>query len=143
MLISCAKDPIKLENEQFLIFGTYNGLCPGNCTSLFKLENGEVYADDFDFFQPTADFTFEETALEAEKYQIASQAYEELPEKLLAASEKSFGCPGCLDQEIIFLSYFDGAEHTDWQVDSDVDALPDYLKDYAVKIMEIVEALGK
>ncbi len=143
VLSSCTKDPIRLEEEQFLIFGTYSSFCLGNCTSLFKLENGQVFADDLSVFYPGEELKFEEVALSDAKYQLSIKAFEDLPENLLAGNEKSFGCPGCLDQDVIFLRYYDGMEVREWQLDTDPDVLPDYLKDYSQEIVEIVKALLK
>jgi len=35
--------------SDYLIFGTYYGMCFGDCAALVKIENGKAYADNVDF----------------------------------------------------------------------------------------------
>lgn len=140
LLFSCEKVE-KLEGEEYFIFGVYNGFCSVDCTALFKLEDQRLLADDIDVYFADTELKFEEEGLEAEKYDLANEVFEQLPSELLETSEKSFGCPGCVDQDIILLIYFDGSEKMEWQVDTDVDQLPDYLQGYAQEIQDLVEEL--
>ena len=136
-LFSCEKVE-KLQGDEYFIFGIYNGFCAKNCTTLFKLEGQKLFADDMDKHFPGNELKFEEVALSQEKYKLAEETFGLLPDKLLDAPEKSFGCPGCVDQDIILLIYFDGADIKEWTVDTDIDMLPDYLQDYAKQIKALV-----
>lgn len=142
-LLSCEKDAFKLEKDQYLVFGTYNGYCQGNCTWLYKIDHKRLFADDMSTFVPGEDLKFEENALSKEKYDMAYEAFDKLPEELQETMDVSFGCPGCVDQDIIYLEYFDGADLYEWVVDTEKDALPKYLQEYAGKILEVVQELLK
>ena len=138
---SCEK-AAKLENDEYLVFGKFNGFCASNCTTLFKIEGGKLYADDMDRYLPGDDLVFESDPLPAEKYEEALKLYQDIPDKLKETTEMSFGCPGCVDQDIILLRYFDGADKKEWQVDSDIESNPEYLQDYAAEVLEVIEKLN-
>ncbi len=141
ILFSCTKDEFKLEENDYLIFGIYNGFCMGNCTSLFKIDNLQLLEDNMSTFVPGEELLFKEDPLSDSKYELAYTAFEEIPQELKNHMDKSFGCPGCVDQDIIYLQYFDGADTYEWQVDTDTDALPEFLVPYTKKIVEIVDQL--
>jgi len=140
LFFSCEKTE-KLQGDEYFIFGTYNGFCVQNCTTLFKLEGGHLFADKMDKFIPGDELQFEENALSEDKFKLASDVFVDLPDKLQDTLEKSFGCPGCVDQDIILLVYFDGSDRMEWTVDTDIEMLPDYLQDYAQEIQDLVLVL--
>jgi ferredoxin len=141
VLFTACEKVEELQDDEYFIFGTYNGFCGQNCTTLFKVEDESLFADDLDRYWPGQELKFEEVPLSEDKYNLAKDAFEKLPTKLLDSSEMSFGCPGCVDQDIILLVYFDGADEQIWQVDTDIDMIPEYLQDYASDILELVNKL--
>jgi len=143
IFISCEKENFTLEGEEYLIFGTYNGFCQGNCTSLFKINQEQLLSDDMSTFVPGETVKFEEAPLSKDKYDVAYEAFDRLPDELNETMDKSFGCPGCVDQDIIYLEYFDGVETHIWQVDTQVEDLPGYLVDYADRLVRIVGILSE
>jgi hypothetical protein len=142
LILSCEKAD-KLEDNEYFIFGVYNGYCSENCSTLFKIEDEKLFADDVDAYYPGQELKFKDVPLSSSKYDFAIDAFENIPERLLNGSEMSFGCPGCVDQDIILLVYFDGSDEEIWTVDTDIDVLPDYLMSYAEEILTLVGELEK
>lgn len=142
LILSCQKVE-KLQDNQYFIFGIFNGYCLENCSTLFKIEDEKLFADDVDLYYPGQELRFEDIPLSGSKYDLALAAYDGLPSEMIDNSEMSFGCPGCLDQNIILLIHFDGIEEKMWLVDTDIEMIPDYLRDYAQDIISLVGRLEK
>ncbi|MEE9373257.1 MAG: hypothetical protein V3V00_09415 [Saprospiraceae bacterium] len=141
-LISCsdADNPEIVNPEGTFIFGSYNGFCQGNCTHLFKYEEGEVFRDEMDKFEINK-LMFSETS-EAELTTVAQRIFEALPSVLTTSTQETYGCPGCADQSTLFVQmglaegtktwYLDSFEQEDW---------PQELKDYVKLLVKELDTI--
>lgn len=141
-LLSCDDDEQLTTNskEDYLIFGRYGFQCFGNCITVYKLQAGQLFADDLEYGFPEAD-DFQTTPLSDTQFQIAEVLSDEFPEELLETEQRIFGCPDCADQGGFYLSLKRNGTVTTWQIDTDdVDQTPGILA-YKARIAEVLEAL--
>lgn len=142
ILASCnsTKTDVKTNNaaEQYLVFGKYYGHCRGECATLYKLEGNQVFADDLERFTDWTELKFKTTALSKERYEAAKALLDAFPQELMAA-EETIGCPDCADQGGFALEIKKNGKLYHWRIDTNRDALPDYLKLYLDKIDAVIE----
>ena len=139
----CSKennDPNTVDENTELIFGNYFGHCFGNCVHLYKMKDGELFADLMDQGNP-AEATFGSTPLTNEKYQEAMPVMETFPEELLDEEKSTIGCPDCADQGGYFIQITRDGETRTWKLDTNQNSLPSYLKSYTNLIRETMEKL--
>lgn len=141
LLFSCAKERNNGNDLDFLVFGIYNGFCMENCSTLFKLENGALYEDDVNKIIGYQDVYFKNDPLPESKFEKAKIAEEEIPEDLINSAETSFGCPGCLDQDILLVVFKKDGKVTEITIDPYDNELPEYLEPYVKKVMDVIEIL--
>ncbi len=141
ILFSCAKERNSDNVFDFLVFGVYNGFCMENCSTLFKLENGALYEDDVNKIIGYQDVYFKSDPLPDSKFEKAKIAEKEIPDELLNTEETSFGCPGCLDQDILIIAFKKDGEVTEITIDPLDNELPENIKTYVKKVMEIIDVL--
>ena len=141
-LTSCS-DNLRLEEDSYLIFGTFNFFCQTDCSEFYKIENEQLFADNGDKFVNSATLEFDENPLKDTKYLVGKVALDMFPDSLLDSTETSFGCPGCVDQGSILVVYHDGTKTNEWQIDPFIEALPGFLKDYVSELKNALEILSK
>ena len=141
---ACNKDSLgfdgHLDKDDYLIFGIYHGECLGDCLRLFKLENGQLFADDRDwgFERP---IPFMTTPLDESAYHLAEPLFTGFPEALLESDQRTYGCPDCADQGGYYLELRDGGKVNIWHIDTrDEDQGPDILG-YKAALQDVLDQL--
>ncbi len=95
MTLSCSDQDVN-END-YLVFGTYYGFCIGNCTNIYKIENGQLFKDKLE--RPIIeDLSFHSDPLPKNKFHIAQQLLKDLPDYFMNNKGDTLGCPNCGDQ---------------------------------------------
>lgn len=140
LTISCTRNTEITPNDE-MIFGIYNGFCAQSCSNLFFMKDGKLYADDEDQISDFQNIKFQETALPDAKYKLAQNAYDNLPQILFDDVILDLGCPGCVDQDIVYIKYFDGADYWEWRIDTDEDELSSELADYVHQMKDLIDDL--
>jgi len=152
-LTNCAHDVTRVENEvcdcfyltesdDSFVFGKYFGFCMGEqCTNLYKIQDGRVFADAMERLMHPDDLVFQSEPLSNEKYQLAKAILDAFPEELLAETAETIGCPDCADQGGYFIELKTNYETRRWYLDNFKDNLPPYLKTYAKQIDEALAEL--
>ena len=124
------------------IFGSYYGFCAGNCTQLYKAENGALYPDAEDRLdKPAGELRFSSDVLDAADYARAVSLYENLPQQLYSNTEDTYGIPDAYDQGGYLLAVRDGSGYRSWFIDTNIDALPIFLQDYIIELRDFLEDL--
>jgi len=142
LLFSCDKEDNNSEFEY--IFGSYAGECFGNCANFYKLEDESLYADDMEYFTHSLEeFTFKNSALEQSKYILAKEFYEDLPNELIESTEITFGIPDAYDQGGYFIVYIENNDTLFWNIDTNKEVLPEYLKNYIEKLEVLMPQLSE
>lgn len=99
----------KPEDEQYvadaLVFGTYYGMCIGNCVKMYEVRPSTLVKDDsVKNTDLTWNYTFKTyRLLDKTKQQIAVQLLNEVPKELFANGATTFGSPGSHDQAGVYL----------------------------------------
>lgn len=140
VLCSCGKE----ENPEdfYFIFGKYAGECVGNCADFYYLENDNLFADDIEyFFHDINQLQWQATPLSTSQYDTASELLDDIPNQLFSIPDSTFGMPDAYDQGGYFVAYSEGGDTFEWNIDTNPDALPDYLKNFIVRIEETLLAL--
>jgi hypothetical protein len=141
-LTACDDDDQLATNnkEDYLIFGRYGFECLGSCITVYKLQAGQLFADNLEYGFPEPD-DFQTTPLSAADFQVAQVLSNEFPEELLETEQRIFGCPDCADQGGFYLSLKRNGTVTTWQIDmDDVDQTAGILN-YKARIAEVLENL--
>ena len=134
------------EEERTLIFGTYYGFCFGDCADIYKIESGKIFADrEIDNFYLVRDeeLPFESDPRPEEDYDVAETLLESFPNRLFDEEEETLGIPDAHDQGGIYLEIRTPDRTQRWFLDTQTDRLPEYLRDYAQKVLEIVRELER
>ena len=129
------------EEGSYFIFGRYNGFCMENCSQLYKYENGFVYEDDMNTVRDESELIFKEDANEEIDISSVEKLFNELPDELLEVQSKTYGCPGCLDQDIILVQYHDGKELSAWRLDSFTENMPENIAEYANRVLRLLDEM--
>jgi hypothetical protein len=153
ILTNCADDITRSDNDECdcyylteatdaFVFGKYFGFCQGEqCTNLYKLQNGQLFADDMERLMHPDDLVFQPEPLSEDKYATAKAILDSLPTALFEEPSETIGCPDCADQGGYFIEWRTSGETQRWYLDANKNNLPEYLVSYAQQIDEVLAAL--
>jgi hypothetical protein len=142
--LACTKDEVTepTQPEEYLIFGTVYGFCLGDCVTLFRLEKDNIYKDSVLTNVIASDtIPFYVSSLGNAKYQLAKGLKDNFPSQLFQESEPVIGIPDAYDQGTVFIEYSDGEVVKKWRIDTNVQALPEYLQTYIQRVLDITAEL--
>ena len=139
LLMSCATSDDA--QDEFLIFGSFHGFCVGNCTAIYKIENGELYEDNIDR-AILDELSFKAAPLPRAQYNIAKDLLLNIPDELLMTNEETIGCPDCYDQGGYYVSLKSGDGFRSYRIDTHLDA-KEYpaIVNYTERILEVLSLL--
>jgi len=130
-----------LPDNQYLVFGKFFGHCRGECATLYKMDNNQLFADELERFSGWNELKFKTTPLSNEAYQTAKTLLESFPQELLNVREETIGCPDCADQGGFAIEIRRNGETRRWRIDTNRADLPDYLKMYVDKLDSVLTRL--
>ncbi len=135
---ACKKE---IANPDTFTFGRFCGFCVGDCATVFKLENNQLFADNMSVGNRSTPLLFQTTPLSDDKQLIAKQLANAIPSQLLNETAETIGCPDCLDQCGYLVIWTQNGVTKRWFLDTFENSVPDYLKPFVVKIRETLTAL--
>ena len=111
--------------KEYLVFGNVAVGWGCRTSRLFMIANGQLYADTSnaycEAFRAQKPYIFKGYLLPETEYQKAKAMLTELPTGFFTSAQKVFGCPGCADGGMLYLSYKkEGIIDANWQVDDAV-----------------------
>lgn len=121
------------------IFGIDGGSLPGNYT-YFKIKNEKVYRNK-SFAAGQETILFDTNPLASDKYLLAKELKENLPNYLLSHPNQTFGCPNCADQGAIHIEMEHNSTLKSWDIDTDINHQPAEIRPYIKKLLQIVSQL--
>lgn len=135
---SCAPPP---ESTEWFGFAVYYCECSGDCVTLYRIQDDQLYQGEAsDCLMTTIDFP--NPALSASKFEIAKPLLDALPDQLKnAPSETAFGIPDGGDWGGYRIFLQQNGVLKQWDVDTQTQNLPEWLKPYAAQIKATLEAL--
>ena len=116
LFLACSKEGSPTDSNEYFIYGTSFGFCIGNCTHLFKLENGEVFPDVVD--RLNVDELVFSVEADNDQLDVALRLHDAFPNILLDSDQDRYGCPDCADQGTIFIQRKIGDEVRSWFIDT-------------------------
>ena len=138
---SCKKEEVEINNNEYLIFGHFYGMCGGeDCIETFKLTDEKLYEDLNDNYSGTEPFNF--VILGDEKYNEAKDLISFFPSQLLNENDITFGCPDCVDQGGLFIGYKKDGELKKWRIDQNKNQVPNYLHNFMDKVNVKIAAIN-
>lgn len=142
-LQACKTDPVLPNNPDYLLFGTFYGMCDGpKCITIFKIENEQLSKNNSQYRPSSTSMymgTF--TQLSTDKYIIAKNIESAFPDTLLAISNPVIGCPDCADGGGFYVEYSKNGITMNWLIDTNKSNVPEVLHDFIDKIWEKMELL--
>lgn len=141
-VFACKKNdnctPSPNDNIEYLIFGHSSCFCFDCCKIGYKIAGAELFKGEKD---QQGVYVFETAPQDAAKYATAKKILDELPNELLAENGKTWGCNGCADQPVYYVELKKGGTVYHWNIDSQTDGFPDYVKDYSAKLGDVLNQL--
>ena len=132
-----------LEHTDYLIFGNFAGECSDDCIqnylldmkerALYRISNKKYpYGSQLNLLQS------DRYKLADEDFQLAKHLFEKLPEEIMEQANPTIGCPDCRDQGGLYLSFSSAGEVYEFYIDTDKDAIPDFLHDYTDELKAVL-----
>jgi hypothetical protein len=123
------------------VFGRFCGFCRGDCARVYKLQNGQLFADEMTENRPPTPLRFSQTALADNKRLLAQQLLDAMPTQLLAETTETIGCPDCADQCGYWVTHTQNGVTKKWFIDTFANSVPEYLRPFVRKMQETMTAL--
>ena len=140
MTTSCNKDCITLNEQNYLVFGHFYGMCAGEgCVETYKLTDMKLYEDLIDDYSGQ---NLEFVELENETFEQVSDLVDFFPNQLLSEEETVFGCPDCSDGGGLFIQYSDNGNLKSWRIDQFQNNVPSYLHSFMDQVNEAIELIN-
>ncbi|MGB0885408.1 MAG: hypothetical protein ACPGR5_03205 [Chitinophagales bacterium] len=134
---SCKKD-IEIEKGDYLSFGSFHGECLGSdCVKTYRLEENKLYEDPNKLNGTKIGLI----KLSDEEFNQVKDLIDYIPKELFKKESETFGCPDCVGQGGYYVHYFIDGKRGIFRLDTDIDALPNFVQDFAKKIKEKLELL--
>jgi hypothetical protein len=126
-----------------LVFGSYHGFCSGeDCADYYLLERGLLYVDRDVTKRKPFPVTGKWEALPKEQYALAAPLLSSLPKEIWRSEQDIYGAPDAYDQGGYYLEVqLSDGTHRSWSLDTEYEALPDFLQRYTQLIAEILSDL--
>ncbi len=125
--------------DKYFIFGKAYGECGGNCATFFKVQEGNVYADDMLYY--TGQVSFSNVPLAPSKYVLAKHLADSFPSYLYAHPDTTFGCPDCHDQGGLYLKREINGSIQYWNIDTDTAYQPLAIRAYVQQVFATIDSL--
>ena len=136
MTTSCNKDCITLNEQNYLVFGHFYGMCAGEgCVETYKLTDMKLYEDLIDDYSGQ---NLEFVELENETFAQVNDLVDFFPNQLLSEEETVFGCPDCSDGGGLFIQYSDNGNLKSWRIDQFQNNVPSYLHAFIDQVNEAI-----
>lgn len=125
-----------------LMFGVYAGEIPGtDYSDIYLLNETSLFQDTTNKYPNNGFFDGEFVLLEQEKFELTQDLMDYFPMELLVSEETFIGCPDCADGGGIYVEYKTTDYHGRWNIDNELDAIPEYLHEFVTKILEKIVLL--
>jgi hypothetical protein len=150
LLASCEEEQIanRSLSDSYLVFGTFAGLCQHNCVNyylldmqermLYRLKSQENPSTGKDLDLLNA----ERMQLPGKDFQLAKRLADTLPNQIIEESDATIGCPDCLDQGGIYLSFSESGVIYEFLLDTRKEAIPTYLQNYADDLKNVLREIS-
>lgn len=141
---SCSNDDSTIETNQdvVLVFGWFaDGLCSGDCTSIYKLEDGNVYRD-IDYNDLSGDsFQGNFQEMSNTSFQDYVGLINQLPSSIFSEPNGYLGCSDCTDDlGGLYVEYKTNNETQTWRIRNGQS--PEYISSYRSLLIDKLAELN-
>lgn len=146
ILLSGCKDisPLATSDGDYIVFGSFYGECFGEqCVEIFKYEDGILYEDSLDRYPSINQLPYTGKYYKIEnKFPVdIEKLRSDLPLELLSSKPTVFGIPDAYDQGGMIIQIKVEGEYKYWLLDTNPEALPEYLRDYAAELKSVISKI--
>ena len=127
--------------DDHFIFGQYYNYCNSNCVNYFMIKKDRLYIDDMT--HPSKRLKFKNQTLTQDKFNLAKQLVDILPENLKNSPSQSFGCPDCGDEGAYYIEIKKNRTSKKFHIEMDTAKLPKELKNYIPEMEKVISQLLK
>ena len=103
------------------------------------IKKGELYPDNMNAVGDK--LKFKNQKLSKDKYNLAKQLLDQLPDYLKNASSSNFGCPDCRDQGKYYIEIKENSSIKKFQIDTDTSQVPGEIRAYVAKLESVLKQL--
>ncbi len=137
LLTTCKKAELKGE---YFVFGESYNMSIGDGVTLFLLKNGNLYPDNMDRYT-NEEWTFKNDKLSKDKYKLAKQLLDELPNYFNDNPSATFGCPDCADQGAYYIKIGERNSIKTFYIDTKVSTQPVEIREFIVSMKSTLKQL--
>lgn len=144
IVISCGEESMSSTEENFLIIGLTFGECGGDCSFLYKLEDGKLFEDTEETWWNSAeDPSFNSSPMNNDIALAEIKDLEaEFPDYLVETDEVIFGCPDCGDWGAIHVFNIIDGERKYWTLDNALESNPEEIQAWTKRVQDLIFELS-
>jgi hypothetical protein len=129
-------------SEDYLVFGSYYGMCAGNCSNFFLIDNGSLYKIGKGKYPNQSKFDIQDlTKLNDQKYEQVKDLVQDVPSLLFQETQTVIGCPDCADAGGLYIETKVNGERKYWYIDNVGTLTPEYLHSFVVEVNDKIRLL--
>ena len=119
---------------EYVIYGTYCGMCEHNCIHTYKIQNDTLFVDSAASHKKDIEYRWK--ALSTQQYLSAKKIIDSIPDILYTSENRRvFGHPDAADQCGILVQIKIGDTVKRFDIDTFMNAIPVELRHYAKMLM--------
>lgn len=142
LFTACRKDQLEApcgpDYDSFLFGITYKN-CDSNCARLFSIAHDQLFAAAPNNGKQGA--IFQPNPLSNDKYLVAKQLTDNLPDYLLEHPNSTLGCPDCTGHGAFLIEIYTDDEKTYWNIDTNISNLPVEIRAYISQLQTVLSRL--
>lgn len=138
LLTTCKKAELK---GRYFAFGSSHNMAIGDGLTFFLIKNGNLYSDNMDKSIYSEEWTFNNDKLPKEKYKLAKQLLDQLPDFFKDNDSNTFGCPDCADQGAFHLKIGEYNSVKTFHIDTKVSTQPTEIRAFIISLKSTLDKL--
>jgi hypothetical protein len=138
MFTTCRKAELK---GKYFAFGSSYNMAIGDGLTFFLIKNGNLYSDNMDRSNYKEEWTFNNDKLSKDKYKLAKQLLDKLPDYFKDNGSDTFGCPDCADQGAYHIKIGEHNSIKTFHIDTKVSTQPAEIREFIVSLSSTLKQL--
>jgi hypothetical protein len=119
------------DEGDYFAFGIYAGFCLKDCAYLYVIKNNTLFEHVNFKFPPQKSVLEDLQKRSQDEYERVKNLPSLLPSAILNEENTTIGCPDCADQGGYYIEIHSRGETRHWQLDTNTNYLPEYLRPFA------------
>jgi hypothetical protein len=134
--------------QDYIIFGDFHGESMGpKYSNIYKIEEGQIFKDTTHIY-PMRDtyHSWKWVKLQNSMMDLVNDSINNIPSELIAEKSNVIGEPDSHDQGGYYLEIYQNKNFQNlllfWWIDTDINNVPDYLKNYLRTLESVIDSLN-